>query len=106
MELSVYQQVEDRVSSLMGETKHWQQKAQSLSKEMHRAMAMQTDFNKSREEISRLEKKIEELEVERLSFKQAMQDAMLGHSDMELSNSQVENKQDKSPLKTWFSSIL
>lgn len=59
VEVAIYQTAQDRITTLMGESKHWQQKAQSLSKEMHRSMTLQMDYNKKKDEILKLEKKIE-----------------------------------------------
>jgi hypothetical protein len=59
VDLATHQKVQDRINTLMGESKHWQQKAQSLSKEMHRSMSLQMDYNKKKDEILMLQKKIE-----------------------------------------------
>lgn len=59
VDITTHQEAQDRISTLMGESKHWQQKAQSLSKEMHRSMTLQMDYNKKKDEILKLEKKIE-----------------------------------------------
>lgn len=59
IDVAVHEELQDRIQALTGEAKHWQQKAQSLSKEMHRAMSLQMDYNKKKDEIHKLEKKIE-----------------------------------------------
>mmetsp|Transcript_26995 Transcript_26995/g.50440 ORF Transcript_26995/g.50440 Transcript_26995/m.50440 type:complete len:682 (+) Transcript_26995:155-2200(+) len=111
VDLTVHEELQDKIQALTGESKHWQQKAQSLSKEMHRSMTVQMDYNKKKDEILRLEKKIEELEVERLSFKEAMQEAMLDKMHMEQNSISSPGKVEPSRgqefnvspfVKSWF----
>ena len=59
VDLAVHDEAQNLINNLQGEAKHWQQKAQSLSKEMHRSMTVQQDYNRKKDEILKLEKKIE-----------------------------------------------
>eukprot|EP00602_Paraphysomonas_sp_CaronLab_P005027 CAMPEP_0185031236 /NCGR_PEP_ID=MMETSP1103-20130426/18596_1 /TAXON_ID=36769 /ORGANISM="Paraphysomonas bandaiensis, Strain Caron Lab Isolate" /LENGTH=635 /DNA_ID=CAMNT_0027566689 /DNA_START=154 /DNA_END=2058 /DNA_ORIENTATION=- len=76
-----HKMLQDRVQELMGESKHWQQKAQSLSKEMQRTMSIQMELTRVQQELTVAKARIEELEVERAAFREAMQQAISITSD-------------------------
>lgn len=54
-----FQHLQDRVQELMGESKHWQQKAMSLSKEVQRAMSVQMELNRVQQEMITVKARME-----------------------------------------------
>mmetsp|Transcript_38389 Transcript_38389/g.39064 ORF Transcript_38389/g.39064 Transcript_38389/m.39064 type:complete len:290 (+) Transcript_38389:410-1279(+) len=69
-------EIEGQLSEAVGERKHWQSKAQSLSKDMQRMMGLAADLVQLKEENERVQHRLEEVETEKCAFKQAMQKAM------------------------------
>eukprot|EP00604_Paraphysomonas_vestita_P000522 CAMPEP_0174826124 /NCGR_PEP_ID=MMETSP1107-20130205/43531_1 /TAXON_ID=36770 /ORGANISM="Paraphysomonas vestita, Strain GFlagA" /LENGTH=135 /DNA_ID=CAMNT_0016058601 /DNA_START=6051 /DNA_END=6458 /DNA_ORIENTATION=+ len=96
--------LQDRVQELMGESKHWQQKAMSLSKEMQRSMSVQMELNRVQQEMITIKARMEELEAERTAFRDAMQQAISVSSNPHDSASLSPRSES---LKTgWLSNLI
>jgi len=76
MDPTVINDYEAKLAELTGERKHWQKKAQSLSKDMQRMIQTSSDVAQLKEENGRLVHRIEELIAERTAFREAMQQTM------------------------------
>jgi len=74
---SVVGELEGKVKELLSEKKHWQKKAQSLSKDVQRLMGTGDEAMELREENHNLKYRIEELKAERQAFRDVMQQTMM-----------------------------
>lgn len=92
--------LESRIAELMGDSKYWQNKAQSLSKEVNKAVMAQTTITKLQEELTVLRRKNEELIVERNTYRDAMQEAMTTRIDVEAASANSSTAGSKTPSKT------